>query len=64
MKSRLLLGLMLIFSLSLIFAHGGNIENQSNVYYTNIPTINIDLKIMEINEQIPKYTVFQKLKSY
>ncbi|MBM7559761.1 hypothetical protein [Marinitoga litoralis] len=53
MKTKFLLGLMLIFSLSLIFAHGGDIENQSNGYYTNIPTVSIDLKIMEINDQVP-----------
>jgi len=53
MKSRLLLSLMLIFSLSLIFAHGGDIVNQNNSYYPNISEISLDLKIVEINEQLP-----------
>ncbi|GAB6189619.1 hypothetical protein JCM30566_13600 [Marinitoga arctica] len=65
MKSKIIMGIILIFSLSLIYAHGGNIETPINGNYREPLSINIELKIIEINNQKPEIlAVDEKGKNY
>ncbi|SHF05491.1 hypothetical protein SAMN02745164_01685 [Marinitoga hydrogenitolerans DSM 16785] len=52
MKNKFLMGIVLILSLSLMFAHGENLGtvNENN---ESIISANFDLKIIELNEQMP-----------
>ncbi|KLO23255.1 hypothetical protein X275_03555 [Marinitoga sp. 1197] len=52
MKNKFLMGIVLILSLSLMFAHGENLGtvNENN---ESIISVNLDLKVVELNEQMP-----------